>query len=151
MLLVRPNGSWINLPNFQSNFFNISLYLWCTNRNSCSPYIQSANVLICQLNLCGRLLFLLLSSPIPSVHLTRPRFVCSETKRHFLSSCLATFSQTNTVSFNLLGGFPRSIIGHSAQERRALSATAVVLSSDWDRGTDSSVRERGPRRYRKVK
>lgn len=152
MLLVRPNGSWITLPNFQSKFFNISLYLRCTNRNSCwHIYPLSANVLICQFNLCGRLLFLLLSSPIPSVHLTRPCFICSETKQHFLSSCLPTFSQTNTVSFNLLGGFPRSIIRHSAEERRALSATAVVLSSDCDRGTDSSVRERGPRCYRKVK
>lgn len=47
--------------------------------------------------------------------------------------------------------FPRSIISHSEEERRALSGMAVVLSSDCDRGTDSSVRERGPRRYRKVK
>lgn len=118
MLLVRPNGSWIILPNFQSKNFKTSLYLRCRKRNSCwHIYPLLGNVLICQVHLCRHLLFLLLWSPIPSVRLSCPRFICSETKRHFLSPCLPTFSQTNTVSFNLLGGFPRSIIRHSAEER----------------------------------
>lgn len=93
---------------------------------------------------CFRLRFL------PSISVVPAPFVQKQNDTSF-PPAYQPFPRPTQFLLIFWGGFPRSIIRHSAEERRALSAAAVVLSSVCDRGTDSSVRERGPRRYRKVK
>lgn len=104
---------------------------------------------------CVEAFFLLLQSLILFPLHSSSRLSCQKQTNillvHFL--CSRAFSQTNTVSLNVLWGFSQinnqNVWGGGGEP--ASQCTAVVLSSDWNRGTDSSVRERGPRCYRKVK